>query len=137
MICTLDRGGLLQVFACPSELKGMWLSNYSRPAMNQRIDLEVTPSLHATFAMHLNLVHVSFVLNGKTLPEHFSFSFLDAERLGQRIEETGMWVHFPVIGVSPGALKTFGRRLRDFAIHQLHYSGDQLGSSARPNSTSR
>lgn len=82
--------------------------------MNNKIDLEVTPSLHATFAVHLNLVHVSFVLNGKTLPEHFSFSFAEAERLGQRIEEAGMWVHFPVIGVSPGALKTFGRRLRDF-----------------------
>ena len=85
--------------------------------MNQKIDLEVTPSLHATFAASMGLVHFSFVLNGESLPEHFSFSFPEAERLGERIEQTGMWIEFPVIGVPHRALKTFGRRLRDYAIH--------------------
>lgn len=83
--------------------------------MNQKVDLELTPSLHATFAVAMNLVHVSFVLNGKTLPEDFSFSFSEAERIGQRIEQTGMWVEFPVIGVPHKAIKVFGRQLRERA----------------------
>jgi hypothetical protein len=83
--------------------------------MNQKIDLEVTSSLHATFAVAMGLVHVSFVLNGTTLPEHFSFSFSEAERVAQQIEDTGMWTQFPVIGIPPGAMKTFGRQLREYA----------------------
>jgi hypothetical protein len=83
--------------------------------MNQKIDLEVTPSLHARFAVGMGLVHVSFVLNGKSLPERFSFSFSEAERIAQQIEETGMWTQFPVIGIPPGAMKMFGRQLREHA----------------------
>jgi hypothetical protein len=67
--------------------------------MDQKIDLEVTPSLHARFAVGLDLVHVSFVLNGKSLPERFSFSFPEAERLGKQIEQSGMWIEFPVIAL--------------------------------------
>jgi hypothetical protein len=84
-------------------------------AMDQKIDLEVTPSLHARFAVGMNLVHVSFVLNGKSLPERFCFSFPEAQRLGQQIEQSGMWIEFPVIGVPHRALKTFGRQLREHA----------------------
>jgi hypothetical protein len=83
--------------------------------MDQKIDLEVTPSLHAHFAVGMDLVHVSFVLNGKSLPERFSFSFPEAERLGKQIEHSGMWIEFPVIGVPHRALNTFGRQLREHA----------------------
>ena len=65
----------------------------------------------------MGLVHVSFVLNGTTLPQHFSFSVPEAEQIGQQIEETGVWMLFPVIGIPPGAMKTFGRQLREYAIH--------------------
>lgn len=106
-----------KMFACTSEFERTWLWSYPRTAMNQKFDLEVTPSLHATFAVAMGLVNVSFVLNGESLPERFSFSFPEAERVGNQIEETGVWTQFPVIGVPHRALKTFGRRLRDYAIH--------------------
>jgi len=85
--------------------------------VKNQVDFEITPSVHAIFNNQGGSVLVLFTVDGKYLPQKFTFFFGDAEQLGKHIEETGEWADFPIGGVPTDRLKAFGARLREYGQH--------------------
>jgi hypothetical protein len=80
-------------------------------------DFTITSSLHSAFVCDGSEVQVTFVSEGEQVGERLNFTRSEAADLGQKIFENGSWDEFPVSGISVGALRNFGQRLRDYGLN--------------------
>ena len=81
-------------------------------------DFRITISTRAVFLCASGVVQFQILLNDKQVGKTFLYNLEEAAVLGGSIMKTGKWEEFPVRGISTDGLKSFGQRLRDFAINE-------------------
>jgi hypothetical protein len=77
-------------------------------------DFSITASgsVSARFQCNGSFVSIDFYADGRQVGRHIALTRNEAIEQGKRVEETGIYEHFPVSGVLLTDVKGFGTRLR-------------------------